>query len=152
MMYRRLFHLPTWSTRNPFGELEQMRRQMDTLLARFTQADDGRQHAGVFPAINLSEDPDSYYLRAELPGMKSGDLDIHTTGQNLSIAGERMIAPEDEAVKYHRREREAGKFSRIIALPGEIDSDKVSAALADGVLTVTLPKAEKMKPRQITVK
>ncbi len=152
MIYRRFFHLPTWSVRNPFGELEQMRRQMENILTRYGEADFPRQQAGVFPAINLTEDKDTFYIRAELPGVKAGDLDIQATGQNLSISGERKIEAENEGVKYHRREREAGKFSRIIALPGDIDSDKVSAGIANGILTVTIPKAEKLKPKQVTVK
>ena len=152
MIYRRFFHLPTWSVRNPFGELEQMRRQMENILTRYGEADFPQQQAGVFPAINLTEDKDTFYIRAELPGVKAGDLDIQATGQNLSISGERKIEAENEGVKYHRREREAGKFSRIIALPGDIDSDKVSAGIANGILTVTIPKAEKLKPKQVTVK
>ena len=152
MIYRRLFHLPTWGPGTPFGELERMRRQMENILARYGEADLPRQQAGVFPAINLTEDKDNYYIRAELPGVKAKDLDIQTTGQNLSISGERKIQAEEGDVKYHRREREAGKFSRIIALPAEIDSEKVNAGLVNGVLTVSIPKAEKAKPRQVTVK
>jgi HSP20 family protein len=152
MIYRRLFHLPTWGVRNPFAELDQMRRQMENILARYGESDLPQQPAGVFPAINLTEDKEAYYIRAELPGVKAGDLDIQTAGQNLSISGERKIEAEDKTVKYHRREREAGNFSRIIALPGEIDSEKVSAKMASGILTITIPKAEKAKPRQVAVK
>ena len=152
MIYRRLFQLPTWGFGTPLAELERMRRQMENILARYGETDLPRQQAGVFPAINLTEDQDTYYLRAELPGVKAEDLDIQTTGQNLSISGERKIHAEEGNVKYHRREREAGKFSRIIALPAEIDSEKVKAGLTNGVLTITIPKAEKAKPRQVTVK
>jgi HSP20 family protein len=152
MIYRRLFNLPAWGVRNPFADLEQMRRQMENMLVRYGESDVPRQPAGVFPAINLTEDKEAYYIRAELPGVKAGDLDIQTTGRNLSIGGVRKIEAEDKTVKYHRREREAGNFSRIIALPGEIDSEKVSASMANGILTVTIPKAEKAKPRQVTVK
>jgi HSP20 family protein len=108
-------------------------------------------HAGVFPTINLTEDPESYYLRAELPGISAGDLDIQATGNKLSISGERKIPSEEGDVRYHRREREAGKFSRLISLPGDVDPEGVKASLADGVLEVKVPKAEKAKPRQITI-
>jgi len=152
MIYRRLFQVPSWSVGGPFGELERMRRQMDQLLARFGDAESPRQQAGVFPAINLTEDKDTYYIRAELPGVRADDLEIQTTGQNLSISGERKIQAEQQEVKYHRRERESGKFSRIVALPGEIDTGKVNAGLKNGILTITLPKAEKAKPKQVKVR
>jgi len=108
--------------------------------------------AGVFPLMNVTEDSDNYYLRAELPGIKAEDLDISVTGDTLSIAGERKIETENENAKYHRSEREAGKFSRIITLPGQIDTGKVEAGSADGILTVVMPKAEIAKPKQISVK
>lgn len=108
--------------------------------------------SGVFPAINLTENKDHYYVRAELPGMKSQEIDIQVAGRNLSISGERQIQSEGENARYHRREREAGKFSRIISLPDEINADKIDAHLLNGVLTVTVAKAEAVKPKQITVK
>ena len=108
--------------------------------------------AGVFPLVNLTEDKDGYYVRAELPGLKADELDISATGNTLSISGERKIFDEGENVRYHRREREAGTFSRIISLPGEVDANKIEAELKDGILTARISKAEAAKPRQITVK
>jgi HSP20 family protein len=108
--------------------------------------------AGVFPLMNVTEDNDNYYIRAELPGIKTDVLDISVTGESLTLSGERKIPPEDETATYHRREREAGKFSRIISFPGQVDTGKVDARSADGILTVVLPKAEAAKPRQITIK
>ena len=150
MIYRRLFDFPTFRVRSSFGELERMRRQMDRL---FDEAMTPHQlpQAGVFPLVNLTEDKDKYYIRAELPGVKADELDIQVTGNNLAITGERKIAAEDEGAKYHRREREAGTFSRMIGLPGEVDTDKVEAKLENGILTVLVSKAEVAKPKQITV-
>jgi HSP20 family protein len=111
-----------------------------------------RPQAGVFPLINLTEDQNSYYIRAELPGINADELDIQATGNNIAISGERKIAAEQEGSKYHRREREAGKFSRAIGLPGDIDTNKVEAKLENGILTVVVAKAEAAKPKQITVK
>jgi HSP20 family protein len=108
--------------------------------------------AGVFPLMNVTEDTDKYYVRAELPGLSAGELDISVTGDTLSISGQRKLASEDEKAQYHRREREAGRFSRIVTLPGQTDTEKVEASCTDGVLTVTLPKAEAAKPKQISVK
>jgi HSP20 family protein len=102
--------------------------------------------------MNVTHDQDNYYVRAELPGLKADDLDISVTGETLSISGERKLPVEDEKAQYHRREREAGSFSRIVSLPGQIDAKKVEARCTNGVLTVTLPKAEAAKPKQITIK
>ena len=99
----------------------------------------------------LSETDDEVRVRAELPGMKAEDIDIQILGRSLTLSGERKIAFEGEKVRYHRREREAGKFSRVIGLPGDVDSEKVDAKMVDGLLTVVLPKAESAKPRQITI-
>jgi HSP20 family protein len=125
---------------------------MDRLFNRVAADPSQAVGAGVFPLINLTEDKDGYYVKAELPGLAAGDLDITVTGKNLSLSGERKIASTGNNVKYHRREREAGKFSRVIGLPGEIDGDKITAELANGVLNVRIPKAEAAKPKQITVK
>jgi HSP20 family protein len=138
--------------RNPFEELERMRRQLDSMFGGLERRPHRVLGAGVFPLINLTEDRDNYYVRAELPGLKAEDINISVTGNNLSISGERKIASEGDSVRYHRREREAGSFSRVIALPGEVDADKVEAEHLDGILTVTIPKAEATKPKQITVR
>jgi HSP20 family protein len=151
MIYRKLYGIPTWDFNRPFQELERMRQQMDNLLSRASEGGFAGLSAGVFPLINLTEDKDSYYIRAELPGMAAGDLNIEATGNNLSISGERKIGVEKEDVRYHRREREAGKFSRVITLPGDIDAEGVNASLTNGILTVSIPKAEKAKPKQITI-
>ena len=90
-------------------------------------------------------------MRAELPGIKAEEIDLQVNGRNLMIAGERKIRSESEKARYHRREREAGKFSRVIGLPGDIDADSVDAKMVNGVLTVEISKSEAAKPKQITV-
>jgi HSP20 family protein len=151
MFYPKLFNLPAWRLRSPFDEWSQMRRQLDRLFED-SQAPYQRLQAGVFPLINLTEDKNNFYVRAELPGVKAGGLDIQASATNLAISGERKIASEDQSASYHRREREAGKFSRMISLPAEINPDKVEAKLENGILTVVVSKAEAAKPKQITVK
>ena len=148
MIYRRFFNVPTYRFRSPWDELHRMRQQLDQV---FDDAPDQRASSGVFPLTNLTEDKDNYYVRAELPGVKGDELDIQITSNNLAISGERKIAAEEEGAKYHRREREAGTFSRMIGLPGEVDTDKVDANLENGILTVVVPKAEIAKPKQISV-
>lgn len=153
MLWRRMFDFPSWDIRSTFAELDKMRREMDRLADALTRRTPYRLFtSGVFPLINLTEDKDNYYIRAELPGMKAEELDIQVTRNSVSIAGERKIPAEDKNANYHRREREAGSFSRIITLPGEINADKVEATMANGILTITIAKAEAIKPKQITVK
>lgn len=151
MIYRRVFGVPSWNSRNAFAELEQMRRQMNRLWEGVTGESIQSRSAGVFPLVNLTEDQNNYYVRAELPGVQSEALDIKVDANTLSLSGERKIEAEGSNVKYHRREREAGSFSRMITLPGEIDPDKVSANMNLGLLKIVVPKAEAVKPRQISV-
>jgi HSP20 family protein len=136
--------------RDPFAEMHRLRREMDNLLA--THERGIASTPGVFPALNLSEDEDNLYVRAELPGVVPEEIEITTKENNLIIKGERKITTEGEKVSYHRREREAGSFRRIISLPTRVDADKVTAVCKNGVLTVTLPRAAETKPRQIEVK
>ncbi|NNF97922.1 MAG: Hsp20/alpha crystallin family protein [Desulfobacteraceae bacterium] len=151
MIYRRFFDYPSLGLRSPSSEFERMRRQMDRLFTDWPGQRDPRVSAGVFPQINLTEDAGKFYARAELPGIAANDLEIQATSKTLSITGERKIAKEDEGVRYHRRERDAGKFSRVVSLPTEIDPDKIEAKMENGILTVFIPKAEAAKPRQITI-
>jgi HSP20 family protein len=125
---------------------------METLSEGLSGRSYAQPAAGVFPLMNITEDAGHFYLQAELPGVKAGELDISVTGDSISISGERKIIVEDETAKYHRREREAGKFSRIVNLPSLIDMENVEANCVDGILEITLPKSEAAKPRQISVK
>ncbi len=102
------------------------------------------------PAINVWEQDDALKVEMELPGVKGEQLDISVAGGELSV---KVNAPDDaqEGVTYHRRERPVGSFSRIVRLPIEVNADRVEADLRDGVLTITLPKAESAKPRKINV-
>lgn len=148
MFLRRVPSLPSWST--GFRELDEARRDMERLFESLVDST-GVRSAGVFPAINVSENAEAILVRAELPGVKSDHLDISMENDTLTIAGERNIAPEDESVSYHRREREWGAFRRSLSLPTRVDPDNVQARYADGVLTVALAKAPEARPKQITV-
>jgi HSP20 family protein len=128
-----------------------MRRQVDRLYQGLFNPN-ARPGAGVFPLVNLTESKDRFTIRAELPGVGSEELDIQATANTLSLGGERKIPAENSEAKYHRRERESGRFSRVISLPGEINPDKVEASLVNGILTIVVSKAEASKPRQISVR
>lgn len=152
MIAKRLFDFPGLGWTGPFAEMERMRRDMDRLSSALLGRGGLREvYAGVFPSVNLTEDKERYYIRAELPGMETKDIDIQVSGSSLTITGEREI-PVEKDVKYHRKERDAGKFSRVIKLPDAVDTEKIEAGLKNGILTVTIPKAETAKPRQIAVK
>ena len=152
MTARRLFDFPGLGWRNPVAELERMQKQMDRLFGdRFLRSGWPGLHAGVFPSVNVSEDKNHYFIRAELPGIEAGDLDIQAAGSSVTISGERRIPTEGNNVRSHRREREAGQFSRVINLPEAADMDKVKANLANGVLTVEISKSEASKPRRISI-
>jgi HSP20 family protein len=148
MILRRLPSLPTWST--GLRELEDARRDIERLFNTLTDFS-GLRSVGVFPAINLSEDAESVYVRAELPGIKADDLDIRMENDTLTIAGERKPPTEADGVSFHRREREWGAFRRSFSLPTRVDAGKVKARYVDGILTVTLPKAAEARPKQIAV-
>ncbi|HXV75182.1 MAG TPA: Hsp20/alpha crystallin family protein [Candidatus Polarisedimenticolaceae bacterium] len=107
--------------------------------------------AGVFPAINVSEDPESIYVRAELPGCTPGNLNVTVENDTLTISGERHRSQEEQETSFHRREREWGRFRRSFSLNTRVDSAKVDARYTDGILTVVLPKAVEARPKQIPI-
>jgi HSP20 family protein len=106
---------------------------------------------GVFPPMTVTQDEDNFYLRAEVPGMNASDLSITAVNNRLSISGKREIPKERERVSYHRKERAEGAFDRTVTLPANVEAERVQARYTDGILTLTLPKAEQTKPRQIVV-
>ncbi len=105
-----------------------------------------------YPPVNLWEDKDHLFVEAELPGMELDKIEIFVAeGNQLTIQGERRQDDQAQGT-WHRRERGFGKFSRALELPYEVNADKVEARFENGVLRVTLPKSERVKPRRITVK
>jgi HSP20 family protein len=110
------------------------------------------QSAGVFPPLNVTQDDDNFYVRAEIPGIDPNALQISALRNRVSLAGKRELPKEHERASYHRKERAEGSFNRTLTLPTFIDAERVEARYTDGILTLTLPKAEEAKPRQITVR
>jgi HSP20 family protein len=140
--------------RQPFNwrEMEKLRRDMDRLFESpsFRLS---RGRASRFPAVNVwTNESEGVIVSAELPGVSPEAIDITVTADTLTISGSR--APEDlpEGAQYHRRERYCDEFSRSVQLPYTVDTDQVEAAVENGVLKITLPRAEAEKPRQISVK
>ena len=152
MILKRMFDFPNYGWRSAFDDLERMRRDMDRLFGQVAGRAYWPTHAGVFPLVNVTEDKNHFYIRSEIPGMESQEINISATGRNLTIEGERKISSEGENVRYHRRERDDGKFSRVIALPTDVQVGKIEAGYVDGILNIKIPKAEEAKPKQIDVK
>jgi len=103
------------------------------------------------PAVDVKETKDAFVLEAELPGLAKDDIHITLEDSVLRLSGERRFEKEEEKDNYHRIERAYGSFSRSFTLGSGVDATKVAAAFKDGVLTVTVPKAEESKPRQIDI-
>ena len=137
---------------NRMAPLSELRREMESVLDRFpTGLDRGLwPHTRVFPAMNVWEDGECFYAEAEIPGVSMKDLEIYASGNELTIKGQRKVL-NGEDLTYHRQERGAGEFARMITLPADVNADKVEATLNNGVLTIVLPKAEAAKMRKITV-
>ena len=142
--------ITSWPT---FGRLSNLRDELDTLFELPFWSNFGRQtqlFSGWTPALDLYQNNDNVIALIELPGMRKEDIEISLHDGMLTIAGERkMETPGGE--KAERSERYIGKFRRSITLPTRVDANKVSATHKDGILTVTLPKAEEAKPKQIQV-
>jgi len=143
------FREPGWV---PQGELAQLQRRMDRLFQNAYDREGRPARVGVYPPVNISEDRDHIFIRAELPGVLAADLSITLQDNSLILRGERKIAAEDKQVNYHRRERESGFFRRIVALPSALQGDKAEASCKDGILTIKIAKPEAVKPRKIEVK
>ena len=136
----------------PFTELVTMRDDMDRLFNAFFGTEPHDIENMWRPAIDIEESNGNLLVRAEVPGMKKEDIKVAVKDNMLTISGERKRENETIEKTFHRIERSYGKFSRMIRLPAEVDADKVKATYKEGVLHVTLPTPEAMKPKQIEVK
>nr|WP_320012831.1 Hsp20/alpha crystallin family protein [uncultured Desulfobulbus sp.] len=148
MAFIRFVDRPTF--RNPWAEFERIRQGLDELSRSYGEKAQS-QPANVYPPLNMYEEPDRLLITAELPGVAVEDLGLSIDGDTLSLQGKRDNRQSQPGISYHRREIESGSFSRAIALPVKVDSDRVAAKLNNGVLTITLMKASEVTPRQIKV-
>ena len=138
------------------GPFERLRREMNRVFDRsvFARGPMGRWlgRGARFPRINLTETEDALLVACELPGVGKEDVDIAVEHGVLTIRGEVKPVEGRTPENYHRRERATGPFERAVELPAKVDTEKVSAKLADGILEITLPKTPEEKPRTIEVK
>ena len=143
-----------WRGSNGSNPVGMLRNEVDRLFADFfgpgTATSGSGTSARAFPALNVWEQENELLVEAEVPGLKTDDLDIAVVGNQLIIKGRRTDFEQQHAT-YHRRERGVGEFARTIELPVAVEPDGVQARLTDGVLLITLPKAAAAKPRKIQV-
>jgi HSP20 family protein len=135
----------------PLREMVTLREAMDRLFDDAFTRPLGPASLGM-PAIDLYQTEDEVVLHTALPGLKADEVQISITGELLAIKGEFKEKQESKEKAYHLREQRYGAFERTVSLPTEVVADKAKAEFEDGILTITLPKADEVKPRMITVK
>src|SRR5690348_13741475 len=144
---------PEFTAWSGFNGLSSLRNEIDGLFeAPLTELSRASHFlSGSAPVLDVYEDKDSFVVKAELPGMKKEDIDVSLHDGALSISGERKSEEKLENSEVYRSERFFGRFQRTVALPAAVDAGNIKAQYKDGVLTVTLPKVEEAKPKQIDV-
>ena len=130
---------------------ERMNRLFEQTLDRSRGEREGMVAATWAPAVDIYETPDSIVLQAELPGLSKEDIDIQVRDSVLILKGERRSEKEVKEGNYLRVERAYGGFQRAFTLPAAVQADKIRAVFKDGVLDVSIPKAEEAKPKQIKI-
>lgn len=136
-----------------FGAMDLLRSRMNRLFTDFDRSQGVGYQWNVVdgaPRTNLYDNGDHFIIIAEVPGMTKDKLNIKIQGNYLELSGSRLSEPQ-EGYRIHRSERAETNFTRSFTVPSEVDSEKVEASLHDGLLTLTLPKAEAAKPKQINI-
>lgn len=138
----------------PLGNLITLRDAMDRLFEESVVGPRGwlAPTGGALPALDMYETDSDLVVTAAIPGVSAEDVDVTVVGDVLTIKGETKTETRGEKANYHRQERRYGAFVRSVALPMAVQVDKAEAKFADGVLTLTMPKAEAAKPRSIKIK
>jgi HSP20 family protein len=138
-------YTPTMTRWDPFAEMAQLHKAMNRLFGTPNGA------AEAFPPVNLYASENEAVVSAELPGVDPDKLEISVNANTFTLSGSRESEKVDENASYHRQERFAGRFSRTLELPFNVDAERVNAQLRHGLLKVTLPRAEADKPKKITI-
>jgi HSP20 family protein len=136
-----------WWNVDVWHEMDRLRRDMDRIFTDY-----GRQTgATTFPLVNVYEDKDNIVVTAELPGMTRDKVNITFADGVLRIAGRQETANRGKSWALVRQERSTGEFEKTLRIPTKIEAERISAAFNNGILTVTMPKAEEVKPKTITI-
>ena len=135
----------------PMREMMSLREAMDRLFDdAFTRPISVSGVSGM-PAVDMYQTNDDVVVKATLPGLKAEDVDITVTGETLTLRGEYKHEEEQKETNYHIREHRYGSFQRSILLPTDVQSNKAKANFENGILTITMPIAEEVKPKSITI-
>jgi HSP20 family protein len=145
---------------NPFADMEALRQEIDRAFEGFGLGQLPSQRVAFlpgreprrYPLINLLEDKDNFYVEALTPGVDPQSMNVTAMQNRLTLSGEKGDVGAIKLEAFHRNERATGKFVRTIDLPVEIDEAQIQAEYKNGLLVLTLPKAEKAKPKQISIK
>jgi len=145
---------------NPAKELISVEKEFSKLFDSFnnrfglksSKEDEDFANAVWSPLTDIKEDENKYSLHLDLPGVKKEDVKITFNNGQIAISGDRNFEKEENNSKYHRVERAFGKYYRAFSLPEKIMEDKIEAEFKDGILNISIPKAEEAKPKQIEVK
>ncbi|HAJ61700.1 MAG TPA: molecular chaperone [Cyanobacteria bacterium UBA8543] len=137
----------------PFREIDSLQREMNRLFDSLTPTETGKENLGIafIPPAELHETPEAFHLKLEIPGIEAKDLDVQVTAEAVSISGERKEETKTQEKGMTRSEFRYGQFRRVIPLSTRIQNDKVQAEYKDGVLNLTLPKAEEEKTKVFKV-
>ena len=136
----------------PVREMMTLREAMDQLFNDAFTRPVSMSGGSVIPAIDVYQNNDAVVVKAALPGLKAEDVQISVTADVLTLRGEFKQENEQKETTYHIREQRFGSFERSIMLPSDVQTDKAKADFENGILTITLPKAESVKPKTITIK
>lgn len=140
---------------DPFREISTLQERMNRLFSEVARrspvAEEEIIQGAWIPPVDIFETGDSIVIKAELPGISKEDITLEVKENTLSIKGEKKFEKDVKEESYHRVERSYGAFQRAFSLPGTVQQDKVKAKFRDGILEVTIPKAEEAKPKQIKV-
>ncbi|MEW6189756.1 MAG: Hsp20/alpha crystallin family protein [Actinomycetota bacterium] len=137
---------------DPFRDFLALQNEIGRLFERTFGLEERPRLGRWVPAIDMYETDDKLVIKAELPGLKAEDVEIHVDEDSLTIKGERKFSEEVKEENYYRIERRYGAFERVIPLPTKIKTTDVGATFKDGVLEVTLPKIEVARPKRVKVK
>jgi HSP20 family protein len=132
---------------DPFTEIARLQDEMTRHLYPTE-----RRAGGFVPPVDIYEDKDAIYVKAELPGVKADDVHLHVENNILTLTGERKLEKSEDREGYHRVERTYGSFTRSFALPNNVAADQVEAEMTDGILNVRIPKKAEVQPKRIEVK
>lgn len=140
--------------RKPIGNLFNLHNEMGRLFGDLLSSQDNEgntENASWMPTVDISETEQGFEIHAELPGVKESDVNISVSDNLLTIKGEKQAEEKTDEKNFHRVERRYGSFQRSFTLPRQVDTTQIKAGYKDGILTLTIPKAEEAKPTEIPI-